>query len=281
MKKHFAAFLFICLVLSPGIISAQKSETFTGLQFGLNFGAYLPSKYSANYYNGSEKNLNNTQWVMSNRVFYDSIFIKLDAIDTVKIVGWPSNMHYKISMMPGLYAQYTINEEYAICIEFNYMKLIAQDVITFEIPKPFLANPDQRLCVIRGEEKRVYIDLGIKRSIKVSDKNQLFVIGGLNLNNTNVLKSAFYVEGTEYSIINNYINGVYVGPNAQTFNLRQGGIGWGLYLSGGATFHFGNISFEPGFNAHFVNVDLTGYKKLAPGGGIYIRFILNNLFSTD
>jgi hypothetical protein len=275
MQKYHSKLLIILLLLAPVGMYAQSSNR--GFEFGLNFGVYMPSKYSANYYNGSEKNRNNTKWVLTNDIFYDTIFNRLNAIDTIYIKdGWPTNMHYKMSMMPGLYGQYTFNDQYALYFDFNYVKFITQDALVFTIPLPYLSNPKQVLCPIRGEEERVYFDIGLRRNFPVSEKISYFLIGGLNVNNATVVKSAFYVDEKEFSIINNYINGVYVGPNAQTFNIKQGGIGWGMYFSGGASFHFGNMVFEPGINAHFVNVNLEGYKKYRPGAGVYIRFNLNN-----
>lgn len=269
------------LLLIPCLLVAQDSgEKSGGFEFGLNFGVYMPSKYPANYYNGTSGNLNNTQWVMKNRVFYDSIYLNLGAIDTIYIDtdGWPTNMKYKIAMMPGLYGQYAFNDEYALYFDFNYMKLVTQDALIFTKPKPFTTNPDHTLVPIRGEEERVYFDIALKRSFKVSDQLGYFIMAGLNVNNTTVIKSAFYVNEKEYTIINNYINGVYIGPNSQTLNIKQGGIGWGLFFSGGATFQFGDIGFEPGINAHFINTNLDGYnRKFRPGAGIYIRFMLNNL----
>ncbi|MBK7172893.1 MAG: hypothetical protein IPH84_06595 [Bacteroidales bacterium] len=279
MKRFFALFVLTFFLCPLFIFSQESSRDEGGFEFGINFGVYVPSKHSANYYNGTIGNLNNTQWVMSNRVFYDSIFNRLDAIDTIFIDtdGWPTNMRYKIAMMPGIYGQYSFNSTYALYFNFNYMKLTTQDALIFTIPKPFTSFPDHTLCPIRGVEERVYFDIGLKRNFPVSDRFGYFVIGGLNVNNTTVIKSSFFVEEKEYSIINNYLNGVYIGPNSQTFNMKQGGIGWGLYFSAGASFMFGDVGFEPGFNAHFISTQLDGYNKYRPGAGFYLRFMLNNL----
>jgi hypothetical protein len=276
MKKYFVLLLLSFSLLVPTGLLAQSSNR--GFEFGLNFGVYKASKYSANYYNGSEKNQNNTKWVMTNNVFYDTIFLRLNAIDTVYVQddGWPTNMHYKLSVMPGLYGQYTFNDQYALYFDFNYTKLTTQDALILTTPLPYGAFPKQYLCPIKGQEERIYFDIGIRRNIPVSEQISYFLIGGLSVNNTTVVKSAFYVDEKEFSIINNYINGTYVGPNAQTFNVKQGGIGWGLYFSGGVSLHFGNMILEPGINAHFVNVALDGYKKYRPGAGVYFRINLNN-----
>ncbi len=281
--------LLISLFFSFNASSQQVFETPRGWQFGLNFGYYNPSKYTANYFNGSDKNVNNAKFVMSNFYWYQEIFQKLIANDTILVSGLPSNMRYKISLMPGLYGQLTLNNQYAVCFEFNYMRLKTQDAITFEVdPKPYGTLPDLRMFTIRGVEERVYIDLGIKRSFRVSGRTELFAIGGLNLNNTKVLKSSFFVKGPndlqekEYSMINNYINGQYVpNSNSQTVNIYQGGIGFGMYVNGGATFHFGDILLEPGINAHWLNINLEGYRKFKPGAGVYIRFLFNNLLGGD
>ncbi len=278
MKNFFLFLLLVASIATPLLSAAQSSES-RGFEFGINFGVYVPSKYNANYYNGSEKNLNNTQWVLKQDVFYDTIFNRMNAIDTVYIQedGWPTNMHYKLAMMPGIYGQYTFNELYSLYFDFNYMKLVTQDALVFTMPLPYASEPKQVLCPIRGEEERVYFDIGIRRNFPVSEHMSYFMIGGLSVNNTTVLKSAFYVDEKEFSIINNYINGIYVGPNTQTLNIKQGGIGWGLYYSAGLSLKFGEMVFEPGINANFVNVNLPGYnKKYRPGAGIFVRFNLNN-----
>ena len=115
MNRFFkASVLILSLSFSLSLKAQLAHETPLGWQFGLNFGYYAPSKYTANYYNGSETNVNNARFVMSNYYWYQEIFQKLLAADTVFISGLPSNMHYKIALMPGLYGQFTFNENYAV-----------------------------------------------------------------------------------------------------------------------------------------------------------------------
>ena len=247
-----------------------------GWSFGLNVGVYYPSKNTANYYNGNSTNENNTSYVMSNYTWYNAIYKALGAHDSISIAGLPQNMHYKLAMQPGLYAQYSFNPKLALVIEFNYMKLKANDAITFEVdPKPYATEPDLRLYPMRGVEERVYANIGIKNSFPKTDQLSWFVTGGVNVNSTKVKKSSFYVEDNEYSMINVYGNNQYIpNSNMQTFNVYQGGIGFGIFGGAGASLKFANsIVIEPGFTAHWLMVKLEHYRDMNPGIGAYIRFM--------
>lgn len=256
----------------------EYSNDGKGWAFGLNIGYYYPSKHTAAYYNGESYNINNADYVMSNYYWYEEIFFTLEAHDSVFISGLPSNMHYKPAMQPGIYAQYNFNPTLALMIEFNYMKLKAEDVIIFDIDPPldYAANHDLRLYPIHGIEERVYCDIGLKRIYPQNEKFSYFFLGGLNVNSTTVKKSSFYVEDIEYSMINNYGDGNYVpGGNNQSYYVYQGGIGVGMYAGGGASFTFANsIVVEPGITAHWLMVKLDRYQNMNPGVGVYIRFLL-------
>lgn len=288
-KQHMSLVrkIIVGLTILFGSLSAfsqanenNASETMAddgkGWIFGLNFGMYYPSKYTAAYYNGESYNENNAKYVMSNYYWYQEIYNALKAHDSIMIYGLPHNMHYKIAMQPGLFAQYGFNKSFALVLEFNYMKLKADDAIVFLVdPKPYATEPDLRLYKIRGLEKRVYADIGLKRSFQRSERLTYFVMGGININSTKVQKSSFYVEEHEYSMINQYGNQFYIpGGNNQTFNVYQGGIGYGVFGGVGATMRFGNsIYIEPGITAHWVKIKLTSYESMRPGGGAYLRFL--------
>lgn len=247
-----------------------------GWVFGLNIGVYYPSKKTAAYYNGSAGNENNVNFVMSNYYWNQQIFHALGANDSISIAGLPQNMHYKLAVQPGLYAQYSFNPQMALIIEFNYMKLKANDVITFEVdPKTYATEPDLRLLPMRGIEERVYADIGLKRSFFKTDKLSWFVTGGVNVNSTKVKKCSFYVGDVEYSMINVYGNNSYVpNGNVQSYSVYQGGIGFGMFGGTGASVTFGNgIVLEPGITFHMLMVNLQNYRGMNPGIGVYTRFL--------
>jgi len=252
-----------------------------GWSFGLNVGVYYPSKKTANYYNGHPSNVNNVNYVMSNYYWYNEIFQSLGANDSISVAGLPQNMHYKLAMQPGLYAQYSFNPQLALVIEFNYMKLKANDVITFEVdPKPYATEPDLRLYPMRGVEERVYGNIGIKRTWPKTDKLSWFVTGGVNINSTKVKKSSFYVEDQfytekEYSMINVYGDNSYIpNGNTQAFTVYQGGIGFGMFGGAGASLKFANsVVIEPGITANWLMVKLENFRDMNPGIGAYVRFM--------
>jgi hypothetical protein len=255
----------------------EYSNDEKGWAFGLNIGFYYPSKHTAAFYNGESYNVNNAEYVMSNHYWYEDIFFDLGAHDTVFVSGLPSNMHYQPAMQPGIFAQYNFNLKWSLIIEFNYMKLKANDVIVFDVdpPQDYAANHDLRLYPINGIEERVYGDIGLRRTYKENARFSYFVMGGLNVNSTKVKKSTFNVEDIEYNMVNNYVNGYYVpGGNSQTYNVYQGGIGIGMFAGGGASFTFGNaVVLEPGITAHWLMVKLERYQNMNPGIGAYVRFL--------
>lgn len=248
-----------------------------GWAFGLNVGVYYPSKFTANFYNGSSANVNNVDYVMSNYYWYQEIFYALGAHDSIVVSGLPTNMHYKLAIQPGLYAQYCFSPTMSLIIEFNYMRLKADDVITFEVdPKPYLTEKDLRLYPMRGVEERVYGDIGVKRTYPRQDNLSLFWMAGLNINSTTVKQCSFYVGDKEYSMVNQYGSSGYIpNSNMDTYSVYQGGIGVGMFAGGGLSLAFGNgIVLEPGITAHWLMVKLERYQNMNPGIGAYLRFIL-------
>lgn len=281
--KTFVFFLLTCISTYPlfaqsdeGKAEIEYTNDGKGWVFGLNVGVYYPSKNTAAFYNGSSQNVNSANYVMSNYYWHEAIFQALNANDSIAVYGLPQNMHYKMAIQPGIYAQYCFSPTLALVVQFNYMQLKANDVIVFEVdPKEYATEPDLRLYPMRGIEERVYADIGLKRSYPQDEKLSYFVTGGLNVNSTKVKKCSFYVEEIEYSMINLYGDNGYVpNSNMQTYSVYQGGIGVGMFAGGGASLTFGDgIVVEPGITAHWLMVKLDHYKDMNPGIGAYVRFM--------
>ena len=90
--KHLPGIILILFFLVEGEKAfTQENDKYCGWTFGLNFGLYYPSGYSANYYNGSDINENKASWVLGNYYWYQEIFKALDISDTVSNCSCPSS----------------------------------------------------------------------------------------------------------------------------------------------------------------------------------------------
>jgi hypothetical protein len=94
---------------------------------------------------------------------------------------------------------------------------------------------------------------------------------------TQVIKSIFVVEGTEYNLVQIYGNqGIQPGTNQQTYNINLNAFGFGGYLGVGAGIPLTDMfGIEPGFFAHYYPVNLEGYTDFKPSFGIYLRLLLS------
>ena len=245
--------------------------------FGINLGAYFPSKYSASYYNGSPGNVNNLDYIMGNKYWYQDIRQAMGAADTVVVDGYPLNTHYKTGFEGGLFVRFNFNRKNGIFLQANYTWLTAKDVITFIVdPKYYLTLQDIREEPVVGKEGRVLIDLGYQRSFPFRSKLYLFLQAAATMCYTQVQKSFVVIEGTQYSMINIYGEQGYI-PNTdiQTVNIYQNAFGFGGMLGAGAGIplndHFG---LEPGFSMQYYPTNLTGYHEFRPSWSVYLRILL-------
>ena len=278
MFNKFRTFTLIILCIAVFSGYAQEVD-YRGFRLGLQFGGYLPVGNTANYFNGEDKNENNINYIMSQPAYRDSIRYYLNVSDTADffVREFPQNMNYQITINPGLYGEYVFNKSTALTFEFNYMVLKLKDAISIEVEQTdeVLQEPDIRLFPIKGTEKRIYFNVGMRKNFDTRKGYNWYLNGGMNINNTKVLKSAIYVEEHEFSLINYYGNQVIIPGQSQILPVNQGGIGYGMYAGGGFMFHANSITFEPGIITHYLKVNLEGYKSFNPGFGIYLRFIFD------
>jgi len=261
----------------------EDENKFTRWEFGVNFGTYFADKYTANYYNGSEQNVNKLSYVWSNYYWYREIALALQSSDTVIIRGLPTDMHYTVALTGGLFLRYNFVRNWGLFFEFNYAKLKTDDGLTVEVDPPtYLREPDLRILGIHGSESRMNIDLGIHRKFGISTSiMNMFIQAAFNLNYTRVLTSSINVIDREYSLINIYGDQYYI-PNTslQEYNVIQGGVGYGLKVGGGLGFNFTRqIGLELGFSMYYVTLNLEGYRKFNPSFDVYVRLLLSNLIS--
>lgn len=245
--------------------------------FGLNLGAYFADKYPANFYNGTPGNVNNVNYVMANRYWYQEIKNLLGASDTVLVSGYPLDMKYKVAFTGGIFIRFNFNRKNGIFLEANYTQLKAGDIITFEVdPPPYPTFQDIRSESLAGKEGRVLISLGYQRSFPLPSKVYLFLQAGGMMCYTQVRKSVLVVEGHEYNLVNVYGTQGYIpNTNAQTYNINQNAFGFGVLAGAGAGFPLTNLfGLEPGFSAQYYPVNLQGYPGFSLSFAATLRVLL-------
>jgi hypothetical protein len=255
----------------------EEKDSVSRWTFGINLGGYFPNKYSANFYNGTPGNINNVNYVMSNTYWYRDIKLALNSADTVIVRGYPTNMHYQVAIMAGVFMRYNFNRKNGIFLEADYAQLKAENVVTMEVDPPtYLTLPDIRQIPIAGREERAMLDLGYQRSFLTKSKIYYYINFGITMCYTHVKKAVLVVTGKEYNLINVYGNNGYVpNSNSQEFTTNQYGIGFGGLVGGGVglplTDKFG---LEPGVAMQYNPVNLTGYTAWKPNFSIYLRILL-------
>jgi len=261
----------------------EEKDSVRRWDFGLNFGAYFANKYSANFYNGSEYNVNKLTSVMSNESWnknrYDEIkrALGMGTSDEVFIYGYPLNMHYSVAFTGGLFLRFNFDRKNGIFIQANYTQLNAGDIVVLEVIPSITGLPDLRYQPIIGKEGRVMFDLGYQRSFPLRSKIYFFVQAAGTMCYTQVLKSVFVVEGTEYSIINNLDN-----TTGQTYYTNQNAFGFGGFIGVGAGIPLTEMfGIEPGFFMQYYPVNLSGYPEYKPSFGVYLRILLSFSKSSD
>jgi hypothetical protein len=287
MKCRIFRFLIIGLfLLSPFSSFSQKHHKSDedneipknrSWSFSINTGMAFASKYHANFYNGAEGNQNEISYVLGN--YYWNQEIQRAVNDTFTLVGMPTNMKYSPAFCVGFSIKKKFNNHVGVFAQFNFSRLKARDVFTIKIGStpsgsafPNLAN-----YPIWGKEDRINIDLGVSGEIALAKKISGFLEGGLNINNTRVKENSISIESLQYSIINIYGNQGFI-PNTpqQEYNIKEGGLGVGLFLSPGVEFKFNdNVAVDLLGSIYYSKINLMHYSTFGLHYNVMIRFVFS------
>jgi len=266
----------------------EEKEPLIRWHYGFNFGVYFANRYNANYYNGSENNVNKFSYVYNNRSWYQEIkqLMQISQYDSLYLLELPANMKYNTTMTGGLFLRYSLTHRLDFFLDATFVKLKADDAVTMKTSHDTtsLQLVPMIFIPIHGEEERINFDLGVHTTFPIYKKKiNLCLEGGFNFNYTKVLKSFVYFVNKEYSLINIYGNQQYsAGYNMQEFPITQGGMGYGVLGGGGIGFTFvPQLGMELGTNIRYVSVNLEGYGALKPSYEVYIRFVLGGFKSQD
>ena len=268
--------------------SKEKCDERSGLEYGVVAGIYIPSGATADFYSGKDENENNVKYVFTNKYRYDEIWQLLGANDTFFIREFPEKMRYTPAFGFGLFVKYDPDCRTGIYLQFSYAKLRAKDVVTIEVDPPeYLTEPDIRLCPISGTEERNMVDLGFTRSFGHSKTARFTIGGGINMNNSLVKEHVIRIEdklgmnNKSYNLVNVYGSNQYVpGGTQQAYDIRQGGIGFGIFGTVGARLEFSPaIAIEPGFTVYYKQIKIDPANGFTPHFNFFVKLCFRDLIS--
>ncbi|MEI6576837.1 MAG: hypothetical protein WCO63_11740 [Bacteroidota bacterium] len=286
MIKIIRQSLLVLLVITcffPLETKAQITDTSSAGWFiyGINMGFYFPDNKPAKFYDGSPQNSNNLNYIINNYYYRQQIEQELGyALDTTNPYTLPGNLKYKPTYSIGFYFKITNSKTSGWFMNFNYSKMVAKDIAFVNLDLPNTSfNPRYRECPIVAKESRYIMDIGYSKTFKLKKSksgNSLFIEYGINLTNVKVISHEIQIGNTIYNMVNQYGNQGYIpGTTTQSGQLVQGGVGLGLFASGGVMLKFNEvISVNPGVTLYFHHINLGTWDALRPSANIFVRLIM-------
>lgn len=260
--------------------SAQKPQNRGYWDAGFNWGFFLAGRYTANFYNGTGEN--NINRVLGNFYIMEDVVRELDHTYDTTDIELPGDMKYKPAMSVGFHGTYYLADRLAIFFQGTYARLKTVDAFLIhynDIQFPTNTVENYAICPIYGVEERTFIDIGIRRSYMINSITDFFFETGFSFTNTLVKEHKIEVGILSYSIKNTYKNTPYVpNTNYQTYDIRQGGIGWGTMFSLGTQFFFSEqLSVQIAATGYYNTTKLPGYEQFAFQFNPTVRLVFQNL----
>jgi hypothetical protein len=273
MKKFINIILLVLICFPFKGVSNTGEDNFKAITVGIGAGGFWASKYVANYYNGSENNVNKISYVLGNSYWKQDIMRELNVSD-FRLYELPSKMRYKISTAVHARFAYNLSTHSLFFIQVNQVTLTAADIFTLEVPSPSLVSePSLVVCKIWGKESRSMVDIGFQRRYDLETRNwQWFYELAFNVTSTKVKENAIQIGSITQSIIN---RGTYI-PNHQLYDeMPQTAIGIGLAATFGVQYAINsNASLDLGITSYLQDINLEGYKNFNPNFNLFVRINL-------
>ncbi|MDY5969737.1 MAG: hypothetical protein SPJ13_06990 [Bacteroidales bacterium] len=288
-RLRSAALLIVVVLSFPYIIHAQRMGLNApypdGLSVSLSGGAMWPSNATANFYNGSEDNVNTIYRVLHSSAYGPQIWNELTSLNLISAgvdnytqlqVAEYGKMRYRtaVQLQLGLRYDYPRNN-WGWLLNFDYARLSARGVFLIDATNGTgaLSNMNRYVtCPISGEEERISIDLGVAKRFRMRSGFDIGVEGGICANNTRVANNDMQIAGRNYNILDLW-GGSEPTPYSQEYEyLNQGGIGYGVFgsITYGMTLP-GLSSLSVGYSAHYSKIILERYETFAYQQLLYIR----------
>jgi hypothetical protein len=265
--KHITFLCAICAIFSS--LFAQNDDNFKHFGFGVGSGITFANKYVADYYSGSEDNVNKISYILNNPYRINEIRDELNGRDFT-LYQHAMDMKYKMSAPIAVRVFYRFDEENRIFLEVNQWFLKAAGIFTLLIDSvTFNAEPPLEKCSIWGDESRTMLDLGYRYNFTTRSFYDIFLEAGASFAATVVTANEIKIRDYQASIMD---RGNYTPGQPQYDPMRQQGLGVGLFANLGVEIWAAKIvSVDIGFSLRFMDVNLGDYKKFKGNYGFFVK----------
>lgn len=311
---------FILLMLCAMAVSfAQNGPTVTRVRYNdtiwhdkgfdayIGAGMFIGNKYNANYYNGSNLNECNVDYVFTNNTFWeDEIIEEIQRLypyvslsrgalpnwyqnDPARNSDFNWNLHYKLKTMVSLGARYKFAKGWGISLSYSFCRLTTAAMLLLTDPSTIPGNerPSPEIYFY-GKEDRSMFDLSASYVFNLRSIARPFIEFGIQGNYAKAKMFDAVVGDKNFTMLDPYMGGNYY-PGAQAYDVTYGG--WGFGFSGSAGLKIvvaKGVSLDPTF--YFALQRLAIYQtkngpeeyrmgnRFTPNYGVLLRVSMNDFF---
>lgn len=311
---------FILMLLGIMAVSfAQNGPTVTRVRYNdtiwhdkgfdayIGAGMFIGNKYNANYYNGSNLNECNVDYVFTNNTFWeDEIIEEIQRLypyvslsrgalpnwyqnDPVRNSDFNWNLHYKLKTMVSLGARYKFAKGWGISLSYSFCRLTTAAMLLLTDPSTIPGNerPSPEIYFY-GKEDRSMFDLSASYVFNIRSIARPFIEFGIQGNYAKAKMFDAVVGDKNFTMLDPYMGGNYY-PGAQAYDVTYGG--WGFGFSGSAGLKIvvaKGVSLDPTF--YFALQRLAIYQtkngpeeyrmgnRFTPNYGVLLRVTMNDFF---
>ena len=292
--------LILVLLIAVIPTHAQKGRAsgdaprLSGLYLTIDAGLMIPNDKQANFYNGSPGSPNELEKVLKSELYGTQIWNHLvnnQLISPSAIHDYSefrvdeyANMYYKLTFQIGVGFRYVYDNGWGWLARFDLSEVTAAGLFQLSSNNGtgILGSNNYVTCGIYGQERRIFIDLGITKRIPLTRVIDLEVAGGFDLNNTNVSKNEIRVPdagGKSYSILDVWGGQTpYTGIGTYEY-INQGGIGIGGFGTLALSYRIPTGAVDFGYTCYYTQTKYLGYNEddcYAWQHIIFFRFNINN-----
>ena len=292
--------LLLALLIAAIPAHAQKGRAsgdvprLSGLYLTIDAGLMIPNDKQANFYNGSPGSPNDLRRVLNSELYGTQIWNHLvnnQLISPSAIHDYSefrvdeyANMYYKLTFQIGVGFRYVYDNGWGWLARFDLTEVTAAGLFQLSSNNGtgILGSNNYVTCGIYGQERRIFIDLGISKRIPLTRVIDLEVAGGFDLNNTNVSKNEIRVPdagGKSYSILDVWGGQTpYTGIGTYEY-INQGGIGIGGFGTLAFSYRIPTGAVDFGYTCYYTQTKYLGYNEddcYAWQHIIFFRFNINN-----